>query len=109
MLLDLYFHHKEPFFSGGWTQSQARRRTKKELYAERVRLGILPPKVVKAAKKIAEVIEEPVYKADFDYIKTIMLEELKVTEWMPDYSRAIDIAMKIKEIEQDDEEVLLLI
>ena len=99
----------ETVYSGGWTHSQARRRNKRELYAERVRLGILPPAVVKAAKKVVEVIEEkPVYKADQRYMETLMLEELKVAKWLPDYSRAIQIQLEIRRQEQDDEDILLL-
>ena len=99
----------ETFYSGGWTHSQARRRNKRELYQERVRLGILPPAVVKAAKKVVDVIEEaPVYKADQRYMETLMMEEMKVTKWLPDHSRAIQIQLEIRRQNEDDEEVLLL-
>jgi len=99
----------ETVYSGGWTHSQARRKSKKEIYAERVRLGILPPAVVEAAKKVAEVIEvPPVYKADQQFMQMLMMEELKVTTWLPDYSRAIQIQLAIRRQEEDDEEVLLL-
>jgi len=38
----------------------------------------------------------------------LMMEELKVTTWLPDYSRAIQIQLAIRRQEEDDEEVLLL-
>jgi len=93
--------------SGGWLPHQRRRKTRKEVYEERVKLGILPPAIVKAAAKVAEVaatVEE--FKAERPRYEEMFLRELRATKWAPSYTRAIEAQLKM--IEQDDEEILLL-
>ena len=92
--------------SGGWFPSP-RRRSKKELHAERVRLGILPADVVKAAKKVAaRVIDEPepieAYQEKKAKLDKVFLEELGATKMSPDYTRAIQIQIQIMQDEEDD-------
>ena len=96
---------------GGWLPQQ-RRRTRKELHAERVRLGILPPDVVKAAQKAAAVVlDEPspvkAYRADPEAANKVFLRELGATKMLPDYTRAIHIQIEL--MQQEEEEILLLL
>ena len=92
--------------SGGWFPN-VRRKTRKEVYAERVRLGILPATVAKAAERVAEKVEVVPKRITPD-LQKLMMAELKVTKWAPDYSRAIELALRLRQMEQDDEDVLLL-
>ena len=96
---------------GGWLP-RMRRKTRKELHAERVRLGILPPDVVKAAQKAASVVlDEPspvkAYRADPEAVNRVFLRELGATKMMPDYTRAIQIQIEL--MQQEEEEILLLL
>ena len=106
-----YSNGRQSQGGGGWLPAQ-RRRTRKELHAERVRLGILPPDVVKAAAKAAAVVlDEPspikAYKADPGAANKVFLRELGATKMLPDYRRAIQIQIEL--MQQEEEEILLLI
>jgi hypothetical protein len=92
---------------GGGQWPQSRRKTRKEVYAERVKLGILPPAIVKAAAKVAQAaatVEE--FKAEKPRYQEMFMRELSVTKWAPDYTRAIQAQLEI--IEQEEEDILLL-
>ena len=92
---------------GGWMPPQGRRKTRKEVYEERVRLGILPPAIVKAAAKVAEAaatVEE--FKAERPRYEEMFLRELQATKWSPSYTRAIQAQLEI--LEQEEEDILLL-
>lgn len=96
---------------GGWLP-RMRRKTRKELHAERVRLGILPPDVVRAATKAAAVVlDEPspvkAYRADPEAANKVFLRELGATKMLPDYTRAIQIQIEL--MQQEEEEILLLL
>ena len=92
---------------GGWMPPQGRRKTRKEVYAERVKLGILPPAIVRAAEKVAVVAETVAeFKADRPRYEEMFMRELNVTKWAPDYTRAIQIQIEL--MQQDDEDILLL-
>ena len=96
---------------GGWLPKM-RRKTRKELHADRVRLGILPPDIVKAAKKAAAVVlDEPspvkAYRADPEAANKVFLRELGATKMLPDYTRAIQIQIEL--MQQEEEEILLLL
>jgi len=96
-------------YSGGWIGP--RRKTRKQIYEERVRLGILPEQIVEAAKVVAEAAAEhgdpvKVYKENRDSLNAKFMQELHVTQWLPDYTRAIQAQIRI--LEQEDEEILLL-
>ena len=100
-----------PQGGGGWLP-RMRRKTRKELHAERVRLGILPPDVVKAAQKAAAVVlDEPspvkAYRADPEAANKVFLRELGATKMLPDYTRAIQIQIEL--MQQEEEEILLLL
>jgi hypothetical protein len=99
-------------YSGGWFPTEGRRKTRKQIHAERVRLGILPADIVEAAKVVAEKAAEEgdpvqVYKQNRDSLNAKFMQELHVTHWLPDYGRAIQAQIAI--IEQDDEDILLLL
>ena len=65
---------------GGWMPPQGRRKTRKEVYAERVKLGILPPAIVRAAEKVAVVAETVAeFKADRPRYEEMFMRELNVT------------------------------
>ena len=92
---------------GGWMPPQGRRKTRKEVYAERVKLGILPPAIVRAAEKVAIVAETVAeFKADRPRYEEMFMRELSITKWSPDYTRAIQAQIEI--LEQEDEDILLL-
>lgn len=92
---------------GGWMPPQGRRKTRKEVYAERVKLGILPPAIVRAAEKVAVVAETVAeFKADRPRYEEMFMRELNVTKWAPSYTRAIQIQIEL--MQQDDEDILLL-
>lgn len=100
-----------PQGGGGWLP-RMRRKTRKELHADRVRLGILPPDIVKAAQKAAAVVlDEPspvkAYRADPEAVNRVFLRELGATKMMPDYTRAIQIQIEL--MQQEEEEILLLL
>ena len=92
---------------GGWLP-QTRRKSRKQIYEERVKLGILPPPVIKAAAKVAAVaqtVEE--FKEERPKYEEMFLKAIKKTEWLPDYTRAIQAQLAI--MEQEEEELLLLL
>lgn len=96
---------------GGWMPF-GRRKTRKQVYAERVRLGILPEPVRIAAEHVAaKVIEEPdplqAYKDSKDELNRTFLSELHTQKWIPDYTIAIRAAIAI--MQQEEEDILLLI
>ena len=98
--------------AGGWVSPQGRRKTRKEVHAERVRLGILPPDIVKAAKAVAEKAAEQgdpaeVYREKRDSLNAKFMQELHITHWLPDYTRAIQAQIAL--IEQEEEDILLLL
>ena len=76
----------------------------------------LPKPVVKAAEKVAEKAKTvQAFEAEKPKYAEIFMQELRVTKWLPDYSRAISIALALREREmkrlereRDDEEILLL-
>jgi len=91
--------------SGGWFPSP-RRRTRKELHAERVRLGILPAEVVIAAKRVAaKVIDEPAplktYKESKQEFDKQFLRELGAPVMTADYTNAIRAAIRVMQDEED--------
>jgi hypothetical protein len=93
--------------SGGWHLPQGRRKSRKEVYAERVKLGILPPAIMRAAEKVAmvaETVEE--FKAERPRYEEMFMRELSLTKWSPDYTRSIQIQIEL--MQQDDEDILLL-
>jgi hypothetical protein len=95
--------------SGGWIPSP-RRRTRKELHAERVKLGILPADVVEAAQVVAkQVIDEPnpieAYKKRKATLNKVFLDELGASKMLPDYSKAIQVQIQIM---QEEEDLLML-
>lgn len=120
--------------SGGYYDGIAggRRKTKRDVYLERVRLGIIKEEIDSVAEKI---VAKKAKKAHFaiDFYKTAihnrpvvadlvesLMKELKVTMKSPDYSRAIQAALavqKMKEMqrlkalqdEEDEEEAILLL
>jgi len=84
-----------------------RRKTRKQIHQERIKLGILPPDVVKAAKKAAAVVaDEPApikaYKADPEQANKVFLRELGASKMLPDYTRAIQAQIKAMQQEEDD-------
>jgi hypothetical protein len=100
----------QPIGGGGWLPN-LRRKTRKEIHAERVRLGILPEQIRKAAQKVAEKAAEQgdpeeVYEDNTEKYKAMFLREIGATKWAPDYARAIKIQLEL--MERDAEDALLL-
>lgn len=99
-------------YSGGYDLPTGRRKTKREVYAERVRLGIIKEDIAIAAEKVVEKAIAPAVKTDVvelpsvDQLVNELMLKLRVTVKSPDYTRAIELALKIAE--QDDEDVLFL-
>lgn len=91
---------------GGWMPPQGRRKTRKEVYAERVKLGILPPAIVRAAEKVAVVAETVAeFKADRPRYEEMFMRELNVTKWAPSYTNMIMAQLVLL---QEEEDLLLL-
>lgn len=96
---------------GGGYLPSFRRKTRKEIHAERVRLGILPEQIRKAAQKVIEKAAEQgdpqeVYEDNTEKYKAMFLREVGATKWAPDYARAIRIQIEL--MERDAEDALLL-
>lgn len=95
------------FYSGGYPQEK--HKTRKQRDAERRKLGILP-EIVEAAKKVveaAQTVEE--YQENKPDYQAMMLAELRVDTWLPDFTRAIEIQLKLRQEIEDEEEVLILL
>ena len=91
---------------GGWMPPRGRRKTRKEVYAERVKLGILPPAIVRAAEKVAVVAETVAeFKADHPRYEEMFMRELNVTKWAPSYTNMIMAQLVLL---QEEEDLLLL-
>lgn len=105
----LYFDGETPAVAtggGGWLPNM-RRKTRKQIHQERIKLGILPPDVVKAAKKAAAVVaDEPApikaYKADPEQANKVFMRSLGVSQMLPDYTRAIQAQIRVIQQEEDD-------
>ena len=100
----------QPIGGGGYLPS-FRRKTRKEIHAERVRLGILPEEIRKAAQKVVEKAAEQgdpqeVYEDNTERYRAMFLREVGATKWAPDYARAIRIQLEL--MERDAEDALLL-
>ena len=98
-------------YSGGY-YPLTRRKTKKEVYAERLKMGIvkedIQKKAVEVVAKVAEKVNyAPAYHYDPDKLVKQLMSELRVKVPSPDYTRAIELALKIAE--QDEEDALLLL
>lgn len=98
-------------YSGGY-YPLTRRKTKKEVYAERLKMGIvkedIQKKAVEVVAKVAEKVNyAPAYEYDPQQLVKQLMAELRVKVPSPDYTRAIELALKIAE--QDEEEALLLL
>ena len=98
-------------YSGGYYPI-TRRKTKKEVYAERLKMGIvkedIQKKAVEVVAKVAEKVNyAPAYYYDPDKLVKQLMAELRVKVPSPDYTRAIELALKIAE--QDEEDALLLL
>ena len=96
---------------GGGYLPSFRRKTRKEIHAERVRLGILPEQIRKAAQKVVEKAAEQgdpqeVYEDNTERYRAMFLREVGATKWAPDYARAIRIQLEL--MERDAEDALLL-
>lgn len=100
----------QPIGGGGYLPS-FRRKTRKEIHAERVRLGILPEQIRQAAQKVVEKAAEQgdpqeVYEDNTERYRAMFLREVGATKWAPDYARAIRIQLEL--MERDAEDALLL-
>lgn len=100
-------------YSGGYDLPTGRRKTKKEVYAERVKLGIIKEDIERKALEVVEKAAEkqttfePVYRQDPEIFVRQLMAELRLKVPSPDYTRAIEIALKIAE--QDEEDSILLL
>lgn len=109
-LLRIYDGSRPATGGGGYLPS-FRRKTRKEIHAERVRLGILPEQIRKAAQKVVEKAAEQgdpqeVYEDNTERYRAMFLREVGATKWAPDYARAIRIQLEL--MERDAEDALLL-
>ncbi len=115
--------------SGGWMGPNIRRKTKQDIYRERVRLGIIIEDIEEAAEKIVEEKVAPVIdneeivsdnRPDVADLVILLMQELRVTVKSPDYTRAIQAALSAKRMEEtrrlqrmrdeeDEEEALMLL
>lgn len=99
-------------YSGGYDYPLTRRKTRKEVYAERLKMGIvkedIQKKAVEVVSKVAEKVNyAPAYEYDPQQLVKQLMAELRVKVPSPDYTRAIELALKIAE--QDEEDALLLL
>lgn len=98
-------------YSGGYDYPLTRRKTKKEVYAERLKMGIvkedIQQKAVEVVAKVQKVNYAPAYEYDPQQLVKQLMAELRVKVPSPDYTRAIELALRIAE--QDEEEALLLL
>lgn len=109
-----------------------RRKTKREVYLERVRLGIIREDIQEVAQKVVEevvnisnipekTVDAPQIIAhnrpDVADLVSKLMSELRVSVKSPDYTRAIQAALEIKRLKeakrlkalQDDEDILMLL
>lgn len=100
--------------SGGWLY-KTRRKTKREVYEERIKLGIIQETIEKAAKKVIFLgkaldskVNDVYYRPDIAELVKSLMAELMVTVPSPDYRRSIEAALKAKFDEEDEESILLL-
>lgn len=98
-----------PVGGGGWLPSM-RRKTRKQIHEERVRLGILKPDIVRAAKRAAQVVADdpaPIaaYKRTPQQVNEVFMQSLGVSKMLPDYTRAIEAQIKV--IQQEEEDLML--
>lgn len=104
----------------GWDVfPNTRRRTRKQVLAERERLGVSRETIEKTAEKVVELskADRTFSKIKIEYgsqqevvdLTYLLMEELRVTVKLPDYTRAIAIALAMKKREEEDEEDALLL
>lgn len=104
----------------GWDVfPNTRRRTRKQVLAERERLGVSRETIEKTAEKVVEQskADRTFSKIKIEYgsqqevvdLTYLLMEELRVTVKLPDYTRAIAIALAMKKREEEDEEDALLL
>ena len=104
----------------GWSPPIARRKTKKDIYRERVKLGIIKETIEKAAEKIVaakarQTVDKArignYYRPDVADLTALLMAELRLTVKSPDYTQAIQIAIAAKRHRdnEDDEEAILLL
>ena len=116
-----------PVSSGGETYEgwhvfpNTRRKTRKQIHAERAKLGIDKETITQTAKKVVELPKaiqvvdrtkiEYYYRPDIADLTALLMAELRVTVKSPDYTQAIQIALAAKRQreDEDDEEALLLL
>ena len=107
---------------GGYFEPNIRRKTKREAYQEREKLRISIQDVEKAAQKVVnKSVANPdfikavdtraveyYYRPDVADLTKLLMAELRVTVALPDYRRAIEIAIAVRQEEEDLEAILLL-
>lgn len=111
-------------FSGGWLGPNTRRKTRRDVYLERVKLGIIKEEIATVAEEIVQKATKPIdfveivgnNRPDVADMVTSLMNELRVTVKSPDYTRAIQAALEVQRMkearrlqDEEDEEVLLLL
>lgn len=101
-----------------------KRKTKRDLYLERVKLGIIKEEIDKTALKVvnkalqakqpsaaAHIAPNDAHRQpDVGYLTNLLMDELRVTVLVPDYTQAIYLALLARRrIEQDEEDALILL
>ena len=105
--------------SSGYFEPNIRRRTKKEAYKEREALRLKIESIQQVAEKVVEKAAKPkievdtkeieyYYRPDIADLTKLLMAELRVTVALPDYRRAIEIAIAVRQEEEDLEAILLL-
>jgi len=101
-------------YSGGYDLPTGRRKSKKEVYAERVKLGIIKEDIEQKALEVVAKAEkktytfEPSNRVDPQELTRQLMAELRLKVPSPDYSRAIEIAIRAAEQDEEDSLILLL-
>lgn len=106
--------------SGGDYYPVIKRKTKKDLHEERVRLGIVQEVIqAKAAQVVAKAASAPAtdsftltaqHQQDPQYLVSILMAELRATIPSLDYAQSIQLALQAKlRIEQDEDDELILL
>lgn len=113
-------------YAGWHVFPNTRRKTKKQVYAERANLGVDKRTIEQTAKKVVErskvnrVVDitkiDDYYRNCIPDLTALFMAELRLTVKSPDYTRAIQAALAVKKLkeaqrlrdEEDEEEALLL-
>ena len=104
--------------AGGWYPNIGKK-PKRNAKKEWIRLGLVKENIEKTAKKVVFSQKKPIeaidnkvndvyHRPDVADLVLLLMQELRVTVYIPDYTIAIEAALRIKQEQEDEEAILLL-